>query len=158
MQTAAISYRVADFLRRHAPFEIMDEADLLALASRGRVKFHEADEFVCWQGESHGPHLFVIQQGSVSLWEKGRGDERLRDIRGPGDMVGLERFLGQETSQYSARTNGDVVLYALHAGDFEPLISKYREVRRYLASHGSVNAESTGKGRAVRRRWCLSRR
>ena len=95
MQTVAISHRVADFLRRHAPFEIMDEADLLALASRGRVKFHEAEEFVCWQGEAHGPHVCVIQQGSVSLWEQGEGDERLRDIRGPGDMVGLERFLGQ---------------------------------------------------------------
>ena len=53
MDTAEISYRVADFLKKHPPFHAIDEADLLALAGRGRVRFHEADEYVLWQGEPH---------------------------------------------------------------------------------------------------------
>jgi len=78
LQTAAIGYRVIDFLKQYPPFQFMEEADLLALVARGRVKFHEADEFLCWQGTPHGPLLFVIQQGAVALWEEGGGSERVR--------------------------------------------------------------------------------
>ena len=63
MQTAVISYRVADFLKEHPPFQYMEEADLVALAARGRVKFHESDEYIIWQGAAHGANIFVIQPG-----------------------------------------------------------------------------------------------
>ena len=33
METAAISYRVADFLKHHPPFNAIDDADLLELAA-----------------------------------------------------------------------------------------------------------------------------
>ena len=69
MQTSAIGYRVADFLSQYPPFQYMDESDLLELAARGRVKFHEIDEYLLWQGASHGPNILVIQRGTVSLWE-----------------------------------------------------------------------------------------
>ncbi len=36
MQTAAIGYRVADFLKQHPPFNSVEEPDLLTLVSRGR--------------------------------------------------------------------------------------------------------------------------
>jgi len=102
MQTAAIGYRVADFLKQHPPFNSIEEPDLLSLVSHGRVKFHESDEFLCWQNGAYTPFIFVIQQGSVSLWEEAGGKEHLRDVRGPGDVIGIERFLGSQSSPYSA--------------------------------------------------------
>ena len=146
MQTAAIGHRVADFLKQYSPFQSMDLEDLLALVARGRVKFHEADEYVCWQGTAHTPFVFVIQQGTVSLWEQSDGRERLRDIRGAGDMLGIERYLGSETALYSAKTTSDVVLYALHAQDFEPLLTKYPDAERFLAAHASVSTDYEAPG------------
>ena len=70
MDTSAISYRVADFLKKHPPFQAMEEGDLLELASQGRVRFHEANEYILWQGEPHKLHVSVIQQGTVSLWDE----------------------------------------------------------------------------------------
>ena len=69
METAAISHRVADFLKKHAPFHNVDDADLLALARGGRVRFFEPNEYILWQGEPHKYQVFVIQQGTVSLWD-----------------------------------------------------------------------------------------
>ena len=92
MDTAVISYRVADFLKKHPPFQAMDDGDLLELAGRGRVRFHEANEYVLWQGEPHKPHVFVIQQGTVSLWDETDGRPALRDVRGAGDMLGHRAF------------------------------------------------------------------
>ena len=62
MDTSAIIYRVADFLKAHPPFNAMDEPDLLEFASRGRVRFHEAHDYVLWQGEPNQFKVFVIQQ------------------------------------------------------------------------------------------------
>ena len=140
MQTAAISYRVADFLKQHPPFNSIEEQDLLDLVARGRVKFHEGDEFLCWQKSSYSPFLFVIQQGSVSLWEEAGGKELLRDIRGPGDMIGIERYLGSPSYPYSAKANGDVVVYALPAADFEPLLAKYPQAERYVDAYAAAGA------------------
>src|SRR6185295_2147062 len=138
MQTAAIGYRVADFLKQHPPFNSIEEPDLLSLVAHGRVKFHESDEFLCWQNGAYTPYIFVIQQGSVSLWEEANGKEHLRDVRGPGDIIGIERFLGSQSSPYSAKSNSDVVVYALQAEDFEPLLAKYPQAKRYVDAHATA--------------------
>jgi CBS domain-containing protein len=73
VETSAISYRVADFLKQHPPFQAMDHADLIDLAARGRVKFHEPNEYIL-QGEPHRHQVYVIQQGTVSLWDEAGGE------------------------------------------------------------------------------------
>src|SRR4051794_940678 len=114
MKTAVIRQRVADFLKQHPPFDAMPESELLALAGSGRVKFHEGDEFVFQRGDRPGPMLFVIQQGRVDLLDE---DERLRDVMGAGDLLGFDR-LPEGGHRYSARTAGDVILYAIDRAQF----------------------------------------
>ncbi len=115
METSAISYRVADFLKQHPPFQAMEEGDLLELAARGRVKFHEPNEYILWQGEPHRHQIFIIQQGTVSLWDEAAEQAELRDVRGAGDMLGIERFNGAEACVHSARSSSDVLIYAFPA-------------------------------------------
>lgn len=134
MQTSAIAHRVADFLKQHPPFEYMEDEDVLMLAARGRVKFHEVDEFLLWQKAAHGPHVFVIQRGTVSLWD----NEELRDMHGPGDMVGLDRFHGAAEVLYSAKSSAEVVVYALEAAAFGEVLAKYPQAQRYIAAQNSV--------------------
>lgn len=140
MQTGAISFRVADFLKQYPPFQFMEESDLLGLVARGRVRFHEADEYMLWQGSSHGSYVSVIQQGTVSLWEDQGSGEHLRDILGAGDVVGMDRLLGTENCSYSAKSQSEVVVYALPATDFAQLVNKYPQAKQFVASHASVAA------------------
>ena len=119
METAAISHRVADFLKQYPPFSAIAESDLLALCDHGRVRFYEAREFIMWQGEPHKSHVFVIQQGTVSLWDERDGEAELRDVRGAGDLLGVEQFNHVPACLYSARATSDVVVYAFDAQDFE---------------------------------------
>ena len=141
MDTSAISYRVADFLKKHPPFQAMEEGDLLELAARGRVRFHEANEYILWQGEPHKLHVFVIQQGTVSLWDEADGRAALRDVRGAGDMLGIERFTGAPCCLHSARSASDVVIYAFPASDFEDLVLKYPYARQFVEAHDTVTAD-----------------
>src|SRR6266436_3433553 len=146
MKTAAIPYRVADFLKQHPPFQFMDEPDLIALAARGRVKFHEPDEYICWQSSAHTSFIYVIQQGSVSLWDESANPPTLRDIRGAGDSIGMERFNGSPTSLHSVKAASDVVLYALYAADLEPLLARYPQAAQYVAAYSAVTADYKAPG------------
>ena len=141
VDTSAISYRVADFLKRHPPFQAMEEGDLLELAARGRVRFHEANEYILWQGEPHKLHVFMIQQGTVSLWDEADGRAVLRDVRGPGDLLGIERFTGAPCCLHSARSASDVLIYAFPASDFEDLVLKYPYARQFVEADEAVTAD-----------------
>jgi len=141
VDTATISYRVADFLKKHPPFHAIADSDLLALAARGRVRFHEANEFVLWQGEPHKLHVFVIQQGTVSLWDETDGRSVLRDVRGPGDLLGIERFYGAPACLYTARSVSDVVIYSFPAPDFEQLVLTHPYARQFVEAHDTVKAD-----------------
>ena len=138
METSAISFRVADFLKKHPPFQAMEESDLLELAARGRVKFHEPNEYILWQGEPHRHQVFVIHQGTVSLWDEAASDAELRDVRGVGDMLGVEQFNGAQACLHSARSSSDVLIYAFPAYEFEMLLDKYPKARQYVMAYGSV--------------------
>jgi len=141
VDTSAISYRVADFLKKHPPFQAMEEGDLLELASQGRVRFHEANEYILWQGEPHKLHVSVIQQGTVSLWDEAGGQAALRDVRGAGDMLGIECFTGAPCCLYSARSASDVVIYSFPASGFEDLVLKYPYARQFVEAHDTVSAD-----------------
>jgi CBS domain-containing protein len=148
LQTAAIPYRVADFLKQHPPFQYMDEADLVALAARGRVKFHESDEYICWQASAYTPYIYVIQQGSVSLWDESVDPPVLCDIRGVGDIIGIERFNGFATCLHSAKAASEVILYALEAAAFEPLLAHNPQAAHYVAAYSAVtvNYQASNEG------------
>ena len=62
MDTSAISYRVADFLKVYPPFNVMDESDLLLLARRGRVKFFEPNQYILSQGATRYDILAALNK------------------------------------------------------------------------------------------------
>jgi signal-transduction protein with cAMP-binding, CBS, and nucleotidyltransferase domain len=138
MKTSVIRQRVADFLRQHAPFDSIADSDLLELAGSGKVKFHQSEEYLFRQGEGKIPLIWVIQQGRVEVLDERDGTERLHDVLGEGDLLGLDRFVGDGSFQYSARTLSDVILYGVGAGEMETVVARYPEVERYLSARFSM--------------------
>jgi CBS domain-containing protein len=141
LETAAISHRVADFLKNHPPFHAMEEGDLLDLSRQGRVRFFEANEYIVWQGEPYQMKVFVIQQGTVSLWDESGEAAVLRDVRGAGDMLGIEQFNDGGSYAYSARSSSDVVIYMFPAIEFEALVLKYPYAIRFAAAYSNVSGD-----------------
>jgi CBS domain-containing protein len=142
VDTSAIAYRVADFLKQHPPFESIPDADLRELAASGRVRFFEPNEFILWQGEPHKPYLFVIQQGTVSLWDDSASGSVLHDVRGAGDLLGIERFLDAPCCLYSATSSTDVVIYALRSEEFERIVLSHAGARRFVEAYDTVAGSS----------------
>ena len=136
MNTSVIRYRVADFLKTHAPFDAIPAQHLIELAGQGRVKFHESDEYIFRQGQAKTAWVWIVQQGRIELIDESSGSGQLRDVLGEGDLLGLDRFLGDGSCiLVSARTTSDVIIYALDAAAFEDLAVRQPAVKRYLAAH-----------------------
>ena len=142
METSAIAYRVADFLKQYPPFDAIPDADLRDLAASGRVRFFEPNEFILWQGEPHKPYVFVIQQGTVSLWDDSASGSTLRDVRGAGDLLGIERFSNAPCCVYSATSSSDVVIYALRGEDFERIVLAHPSAQRFVEAYDTVTGTS----------------
>lgn len=152
MKASTISYRVADFLRRHPPFDAVPESELRGLAAGGRVKFHEDGEILYRQGQSLDRYVYVIQQGTVRLLEEtGRG-EALLDLLGEGDLFGLSRFAGSEVHTHTARSESEVMVYALPVAEFEVLAREHPRVSRFLAAFLSVSNTYTPIGKEAKDR------
>jgi CBS domain-containing protein len=137
LKTASIAYRVADFMRRYPPFQYLIEDELLKLVGGGRVIFHEADELVFEQGRKRSKYVYVIQQGTVRLLDVKPEGETLHDVRSEGDLLGVGRYLGIDEHIYTARTETDVILYALPADLFWTLIKRHPRASRFLAAYFS---------------------
>jgi len=139
MKSTSISYRIADFLKQYPPFQYATVEELVELAMSGRVRFHETDELIIRKGMARKPYLFVIQQGSVEILDQIDGKEELKDLRGPGDMIGVGHFLGAKEYVRTARTASDVIVYALRSDAVEALAARHPAFSRYLAAYFSVN-------------------
>ncbi len=143
MKTSVIRYRVADFLREYPPFETFSLEDLLAFSGTGKVLFHEDDIYVFRKGEARNPLFWVIQQGQIEVLDESPMGERLCDVLGPGDILGLARAQDATTHPLTARTVTDVILYSFDETSFETLAGKYPEAARYLTAHLSASARHT---------------
>jgi hypothetical protein len=67
----------------------------------------------------------------VSLWDEAGGRSTLRDVRGAGYMLGIERYNGARSCLSSARSESDVVIYGFPAEAFEECILKYPHAVEY---------------------------
>ncbi len=140
MKAASISYRVADFLRRHPPFEWIDEQELVELATTGRVRFHEELEILHDADEVRQSEFAVIQQGTVELLD---AEGELQDLLGPGDIVGIG---SSRKHRYRARTASDVLTYVFPQEALRPLLERHPRARRYLETVFSLVGEDHRAG------------
>ena len=70
-----------------------------------------------------------------------RATLELRDVRGAGDMLGIERYNDAPHCLYSARSQSDVVIYAFPADDFEACVLKHPHAAQYVAAEGRVTTD-----------------
>jgi CBS domain-containing protein len=136
VETAAISYRVADFLKQHPPFDVVEESDLLQLAKQGRVRFYERHQYILAQGSSR-VQVLVIQQGTVLLWDERGNEAKLLDVRGPGDLLGVDQLFETSAHPFAARSVSDVLVYAFPVADFNALLEKYPAAKEYALAYSS---------------------
>jgi CBS domain-containing protein len=117
---------VAEFLRRHPPFDTLDEAALEAVAERAGVESFAAGAAILDSADARAEHAFVVRDGSVELLI----GARLFDVLGEGEMFGFASVLDEEPLGFVARAGaGGTVVLRLPADAIRPVLERPEAVR-----------------------------
>ena len=134
---------VADFIRKHSPFDSLDEEALAAVGASAEIEFHPARTPILESAEATSEFAYVVRRGSVELLMNGR----LLDLLGEGEMFGFASLLEEGPLGFVARAAEDTLVYRIPADVIRPVLERPAAARfvvqsmnkgvRLLAGHES---------------------
>jgi len=143
---------IADFLRRHPPFDTLDEGTLATVAASAESQSHAARDAIFESAVATAEHAYVVRRGSVELLIDGR----LFDVRGAGEMFGFASVLEEGPLGFVARAGeDDTLVYRIPADAIRPVLERPEAVRfvartlsagmRLLAGAGREQLDAAGR-------------
>lgn len=124
---------IAEFLRRHPPFEELDADTLESLSDAVEIEYFAGGAAIFRQGEAPMQHVRIVRSGTVELVDRGR----VLDLLGEGELFGHPSMLAGLPTGFEARAGEDALCYRLPADAMVPLLSRpagLRYVARSLLS------------------------
>ena len=121
-------HEIAEFLRRHAPFDALSEEEADALAASVEIEFFAAGATIRPQDGSPGASVRVVRTGAVELVAR----DTVLDLLGEGDLFGHASMLSGLPSEFAARAHEDTLVYRIPAEAAEPVLARPSGVR-YVA-------------------------
>jgi CBS domain-containing protein len=145
----------AEFLRRHPPFDTLDEQLLAAVAASAEAELHPAGALILESAAATAAYAWVVRRGSVELLVEGR----VIDVLGEGEMFGFASLLQHEPLGFVARAAEDTLAYRFPERAIRQVLERVAAVGfiaralsrgiRLLAGHEREPPPSAG-GRPVR--------
>jgi len=133
--TNPIVQRVADFVAAFAPFQLMQEAQLLALCQHAEVIYQEKGELVFRQGEAAHESFYCVGEGAIQLIRQEGAEELLVDICDEGDLFGLRPLLADQPYGLEARAAENTLLYGFKIQRFKAIMAEDARISLYLARY-----------------------
>ncbi len=139
-----IAQRIADFLKNHPPFNILDFQDVLAISKRIDVLYVEPKTFVFNINEPIANAFYVVKEGGIGLY---RTNNQLVDQCDEGDIFGLRALMRDGLYKLSAQALEECVLYRISSDILEKYITSNSEANRVLlkmfASNTLISTKET---------------
>ncbi len=125
------AHDIAEFLRRHPPFDTLGEEALAAVASAAEIEPHPARAKILDSAESTSESAYVVVHGSVELMTI---DGRLLDLLGEGEMFGFASLLEERPLGFVARAAEDTLAYRIPEHAIRPVLERPAAVRFVVGS------------------------
>jgi CBS domain-containing protein len=102
---------VASFLRRHPPFDALDDDRLARVVSAVEIEHFPPGAVVLLQAGAPATHLYVVRKGEVEIVDDGR----VIDQVGEGEVFGMWSLLGHVAPSATVRATEDTLCYLVPA-------------------------------------------
>ncbi|MBM3163091.1 MAG: CBS domain-containing protein [Chlorobi bacterium] len=133
MPSNTIVERVAADLSQYPPFDLLEAAVLLDLASSIAIHYHEEGEVIFNKGDELRQAAFMVMKGAVRLFDTIDGEEVLVDLCDEGDIFGVLAIFGGSTYVLSAHVAEESLVYEMPAEKIRSLISADSAVSMFFA-------------------------
>lgn len=137
-----IPERVAHFLKKFRPFDLVSQSDLLAIAKEVRISYMEKGVVIYDSTHDLHDYFYVIHKGAVSLRKDFEGENEIIDHYDEGDIFGLRPLFAKEKYAFSAITQEESILYKIPIDVFRPIAENDKEVGIYLMENFASNTEN----------------
>lgn len=143
----AVADAVMAFLRRHPPFDHMEDDALAALAAACRVAYFAQEEIIASPGAGVAGTLYVLNRGRVVIEQSDSnvsvGARNL--VIGPGECFPISALIGARATTSTYRAAGDVFCYALAGDRFRELLHSNPVLLEFCTRHlATLLARSQG--------------
>jgi CBS domain-containing protein len=139
MLQQSLSYRIADTLRRFAPFMEIKMEDLTFLAEKVVIQYVGEENYVFKQEENPNSFFYFIKEGSVKLLKEIEGTTILYNQCDEGDCFGVRQLFIEDAYWFSAQATEETLLYAIPLEVMKNLLPKYPKISSFFINTFSTN-------------------
>ncbi|KJD35017.1 nucleotidyltransferase [Tamlana sedimentorum] len=136
----SIAERVADFLNRYPPFNMINTSDLLKIASEVNIIYLEKGDTVFNQGDHFNDHFYMVRDGAITLHYTLNGLEKNLNMNDVGDIFGVRPLIAKESYKLTATANEESIVYAVPIATFQSVADNNAKVYKYLITAFATNA------------------
>lgn len=137
-----IAERIADFLKRFPPFDLLKKNQLLEIAVQVTIKYLDKGQVIYNQNDTLHQHFYIIHKGAVSLKKTINNTSEVIDKFDEGDVFGLRPLFAQENYAITSITEEECILYSIPIEVFKPMAEKNKAVGKYLLESFASNTEN----------------
>ena len=137
-----IAKRVAQFIGRFAPFDLIENEQLLAIAEQVRIQYLQTGECLFQRNDALHNHFYIVHRGAIALEDHANNQEEIIDYFDEGDVFGLRPLFAKENYLFNSVAREESIVYAIPLESFRPIAENNREVGVYLMESFASNSEN----------------
>ncbi len=135
---------VINFLKKHPPFQFLDEATLGSVAGSVSMEFYPRDTAILKQGGPASDSLRIIKKGGVKiLMRSDAGEDVVIDYRGEGENFGFLSMIGRDRGRTTVVSIDDTICYLLRKEKVMKLLETSPAFNEYYMSYLSRYVDRT---------------
>ena len=137
-----IAHRVADFLKRFPPFELLSKSQLLTISEAVKIKYFDKDDVVYRINDALNDHFYIIHKGAISLRNVDNDALMVVDKFDEGDVFGLRPLFAKEKYTHNAIADESTIIYLIPIDRFRPMAESNSTIGNYLLESFASNTEN----------------
>ncbi|GIZ16144.1 DUF294 nucleotidyltransferase-like domain-containing protein [Capnocytophaga catalasegens] len=132
MAKNTIAVRVADFLKKYPPFDIISPDDLLHLSKEVTIIYLEKGKVLFNAGDATHDYFYIVKEGAIELKQLKDDVFKMVDVCDEGDVFGIRPLLNSHTYEMAAIAEEETILYGVPLSDFTPILNANANVGLFL--------------------------
>lgn len=130
-----IPQRIADTLKKFPPFSLLDDENVVSIASESNVTVCVNGENIWEQGAKPEDVLRFLARGRVEYHWKHENEVELVDVRDVGDLLGLTALYDEKPYAVTAVTAEDCLFYEFEWRLIRSIFESNDLARNYIRRH-----------------------
>lgn len=128
-----IRERVAEFLAKFPPFNLLTEVELYTLSTQITIRYVAANTALFEENAAPKAEFYVVRQGSVRIYQPSQ-QHKLIDVCDEGDVFGVRPLIAREPYLASATTKEECLLYVIPVAAAQHILIENAKVALYFAA------------------------